>query len=71
MKKFRIFATDKKSDLIVAMDSQHTGQEEQYEEDANMKLGISSTSYGEAYYKHPVFEKIEHMMDYYGGVSYS
>jgi len=71
LKKFRIFATDKKSDLIVAMDSQHTGQEEQYEEDANMKLGISSTSYGEAYYKHPVFEKIEHMMDYYGGVSYS
>ena len=32
---------------------------------------IVSTSYGEKYEKHPVFEKIEHMMDYYDGLSYS
>ena len=36
-----------------------------------MKFGITSTSYGEAYYKHPVFEKIEHMMDYYEGVYFA
>lgn len=32
---------------------------------------IATTSYGDNYYKHPVFKKIEHMMDYYDGVSYS
>ena len=30
---------------------------------------MSSTNYGEAYYNHPVFERIEHMMDYYDGIS--
>ena len=30
---------------------------------------VSKTKYGEVYYNHPVFEKIEHMMDYYNGLA--